>query len=99
MRHITIKRKWFDLIKSRKKNAEVRMAIPQFRNIQPGEHVMLMCGRDRLEVHVYGRCVMFYNQLDAWGKFANARYGIPTHDFIRELIKIYSGKQGGIKCL
>ncbi|MBN1881052.1 MAG: hypothetical protein JW885_02665 [Deltaproteobacteria bacterium] len=66
------------------------MAIPMFRNIQPGEHVMLMCGKDRLEVHVYGRCVMDCRELDAWGRFANARYGIPTFDFIDELIDIYS---------
>jgi ASC-1-like (ASCH) protein len=68
-REMNLYRPYFDMVAAGRKTIEIRVEYPKLRNLQVGDHIRFICGRDdaRTQVKRVARYTSFEEMLDAEG--------------------------------
>jgi ASC-1-like (ASCH) protein len=68
-REMNLYRPYFDMVAAGRKTIEIRVEYPNLRNLQAGDHIRFICGRDdaRTQVKRVARYTSFEEMLDAEG--------------------------------
>lgn len=82
----------FDDIKKRIKTVETRAATKKFKNIQKGDKIIFICGKNKFQMTA--KKVMYFKSVDSMIKSINFKKILPRVKNADELKKIYYSFSG-----
>lgn len=87
-----VDRKIFDDVKSGKKTVETRAATTKFCRIQPGDILVMVCGKDKFEKEIV--CVEIFQTIPKMLQKYKVENIMPDASSEEDLIKMYSSFPG-----